>query len=206
MSGLFITFEGVEGCGKSTQVARLKDRISSKGYSVVVTREPGGTPISESIRAILLDPENGALSQTTELLLYAAARAQHVDALIRPQVEAGAVVICDRFADSTKAYQGAGRKIGPEVIGRLNEIATRGLRPDITLLLDLPAEAGLARARQHGAFDRIEQEPLEFHRAVREAFLRIAGQEPGRVHTIDATQSEEAVAEAIWGHVEPRLP
>jgi len=180
--------------------------MEALGHTVVNTREPGGTVISESIRAILLNPENVAITPVTELLLYAAARAQHVDALIRPSLDAGAVVICDRFADSTTAYQGAGRNLDPAMIQRMHDAATRGTWPDITILLDLPAETGLARARTVRTLDRIEQEPLAFHRAVRDEFLNIAANEPERVRVLDATLSEDAVAEAIWQFVAPRLP
>lgn len=202
---MFITFEGIEGCGKSTQVALLKARLESLGRRVVVTREPGGTRVSEAIRRILLDRSNAVLTPVTELLLYAAARAQHVDELIRPALASGAVVLSDRFADSTTAYQGAGRNLDRSVIEQLHRTATREVWPDLTLLLDLPVDLGLRRARQLGELDRIEAEPLSFHEAVREEFLRIAEQDPGRVKRIDATQNPEAVAEAVWAVVQPRL-
>ena len=206
MSGLFITFEGIEGCGKSTQVAQLQQRLEAAGRTAVVTREPGGTAVSEAIRAIVLNPEHRELRPITELLLYAAARAQHVDEFIHPALESGAIVLCDRFADSTTAYQGAGRSLNSDLIWRMHQVATRGTWPDLTVLLDLPAEAGLERARQTGAFDRIEAEPLAFHRAVREEFLRIASQDAKRVQVVDATQPVEAVAAAVWRLVEARLP
>ena len=205
MSGLFITFEGVEGCGKSTQVARLREQLTSRGLRVVLTREPGGTAIAEAIRSIVLDPRNTAITPVTELLLYAAARAQHVDELIRPELDAGAIVISDRFADSTTAYQGAGRNLDRALIKRMHETATRGTWPDITFLLDLPAELGLERARSTGAFDRIEGEPLQFHQAVREEFLRIAEKDSARIHVIDARQSADIVADEAWGAVEANL-
>lgn len=206
MKGLFITFEGIEGCGKSTQVSRLKARLEAEGRKVVVTREPGGTANGEQIRAILLDTAHTAISPITELLLYAAARAQHVDECIRPMLDAGAIVICDRFADSTTAYQGAGRAIERGIIKEVHDIATRGTWPDLTILLDLPAELGLERARAAREADRIEGEPIAFHRAVRNEFLRIAEHDPLRVRRVDATQSADAVAEAVWNIVGPHLP
>jgi len=206
MSGLFITFEGIEGCGKSTQTALLKQRIEAEGRKVVVTREPGGTAVGEKIRDILLDPINSEIKNVTELLLYAAARAQHIDQIIRPSLASGAIVICDRFADSTTAYQGAGRAIERLFIKQAHEIAVRDTWPDLTILMDLPAEYGLERARATRELDRIENEPLAFHRAVRNEFLRIAEHDPLRVRTIDATRTVEELSETIWSIVEPHLP
>lgn len=203
--GLFITLEGVEGCGKTTQIVRLAEFLRSRGREVVCTREPGGTPIAERIRGLLLDPEHTAMSATTELLLYAAARAQHVDELIRPALEAGKDVISDRFADSTTAYQGAGRGLSPEAVMPLHETATRGVWPDLTMVLDLPAEEGLRRAANTGASDRLEREPLDFHQRVREEFLRLAQREPGRVKVVDASRSPEEVAAEIRSHLEALL-
>jgi dTMP kinase len=197
MIGRFITVEGVEGCGKSTQLRLLEEHLTGKGHTVVVTREPGGPPIAETIRRILLDPANSALSPTTELLLYEAARAQHVDQLIRPALESGNIVLCDRFADSTTAYQGAARGLPRETVLRLHQVATRGTWPDLTIVLDLPPEEGLKRAGALGAPDRLEKEPLEFHQRVREGFLELAQAEPDRVKVIDAAQAIERVAEEI---------
>lgn len=205
MNGLFITVEGVEGCGKSTQIVLLKEYLESRGRDVIVTREPGGTLIAEAIRGILLDPGNSALSPMAEALLYAAARAQHVDERIRPALEAGKVVICDRFADSTTAYQGAGRELPEETIHSLHAHATRGTWPHLTIIIDLPAEMGLKRARRVSELDRIEMEPIEFHQRVREGFLAIAQNEPDRVHVIDGTQTVEDVAASIRNLVEPLL-
>jgi dTMP kinase len=202
--GMFITFEGVEGCGKSTQIARLQQHLETRGHSVVVTREPGGTPIAEAIRALLLDPLNHAMSPVTELLLYEAARAQHVAERIRPALDNGFVVLCDRFADSTTAYQGAGRGLSPDVVGRLHDIATQGLHPDLTIVLDVPADVGLSRATQTGS-DRMELEALEFHERVRIEFLRLAKEEPARVIVIDGMQDVDAVADAIRALVDARL-
>jgi dTMP kinase len=205
MRGLFITVEGIEGCGKSTQISFLKEALESRGYDVVVTREPGGTPIAESIRGILLDPANSALSSMAEAFLYAAARAQHVDEKIRPALNAGKIVVSDRFADSTTAYQGAGRALPMETIQSLHALATRGAWPDLTIVLDLPVEVGLKRAGHGNELDRIELEPLAFHQRVREGFLEIARNEPTRVHVVDGAQSVEAVAAAIRELVERRL-
>jgi len=206
MSGLFITFEGIEGCGKSTQATLLAKRLEAEGRKVVVTREPGGTVTGEQIRSIVLDPANTGIKPVTELLLYAASRAQHVDELIRPALASGAIVVCDRFADSTMAYQGAGRALERGCIQQAHDLATHGTWPDLTILLDLPAEAGLERARAMRELDRIEAEPLAFHRAVRNEFLRIAEHDPIRVRTIDAMRSVDDIAGIVWRIVEPHLP
>lgn len=197
MSGRFITFEGVEGCGKTTQIARLRDHLESRGLSVVVTREPGGTPISEAIRAILLDPAYTEMAPMTELLLYAAARAQHVAERIRPALAEGRIVLCDRFADSTTAYQGAARRLEATFMGMLHESATGGLWPDVTILIDVPVETGLRRAARARQSDRIENESLAFHERVRRGFLDLAAREPGRIHIVDGTAAPEAVGRAI---------
>ncbi len=201
MKGAFITLEGVEGCGKTTQMSLLRDRLEEAGRHVVLTREPGGTPVAEAIRAILLDPANTALSPVAELLLYEAARAQHVAERIKPALDEGAIVVCDRFADSTTAYQGAGRVLPLETVLHLHRVATGTVWPDLTIVLDMPAEAGLERAAAARSRDRIELEPLEFHQRVRAEFLRIAEAEPERVKVVDASQPPEAVAEAIYGFV-----
>lgn len=205
MKGLFITMEGVEGCGKSTQILLLKTYLEDRGRDVIVTREPGGTVIAEAIRGILLDPEHAGLSPMAEAFLYAAARAQHVDERIRPALEAGKVVLSDRFADSTTAYQGVGRQLPEETIDSLHAMATRGTWPDLTIVVDLPVEEGLQRAGHVNPPDRIEMEPIAFHRRVREAFLQIAQKDPARVHVVDGTQSIETVAAAIRDLVEPLL-
>lgn len=195
--GIFITFEGVEGCGKSTQIALLNQYLTAKGYDVVLTREPGGTSIAEQIRTILLNPANTAMTPTAELFLYEAARAQHIGELIRPALDAGKIVLCDRFADSTTAYQGAGRGIDPAQLEKLHEWTTGGLRPHLTLLLDLPVEQGLARAAQHKDTDRLERENIEFHQRVREAFWAVAQRDPFRVKIINGAASPEEVAAEI---------
>ena len=205
MRGIFITMEGVEGSGKSTQISLLKDYLQSKGRNVEVTREPGGTPIGEAIRRVLLDPANDAMDSITELLLYEASRAQHVAQLIRPALERGAVVICDRFSDSTTAYQGAGRGLSSEEMDRLHGLATRGLIPDLTILIDIPVAEGLARANRYRDSDRIELEPEEFHERVRQAFLKLAKGEPGRIKVVDGLLPMDKVAEEIRGHAEALL-
>ena len=174
----------------------LKVYLESNGHAVLATREPGGTPVAESIRALLLDPANDALSPVAELLLYEAARAQHTSERILPAIEAGKIVLSDRFYDSTTAYQGAGRGLPPEDLERLHLIATNDLRPDLTIVIDIPADVGLARATRGGS-DRIERETLGFHERVRAGFLRIAQAEPERVKRVDGTGSVEAVAAAI---------
>lgn len=197
MKGLFITFEGGEGGGKSTQIELLRAHLESEGFDVVVTREPGGTPVAERIRTVLLDPENTALTPMAELMLYEAARAQHVGELIVPALEKGAVVLCDRFCDSTTAYQGAGRSLPGDYVKTLHELATDGLLPDITFLMDLPPETGLARAKGDGGGDRIEKESIEFHTRVREGFLTLARNFPERIHVIDALQSIEYISDKV---------
>jgi dTMP kinase len=197
MSGLFITFEGGEGGGKSTQIEKLKNVLELQSFDVITTREPGGTPIAERIRDTLLDPENKSITPMAELLLYQAARAQHVEELIIPALEKGSIVLCDRFADSTAAYQGAGRKLSPHALTILHDLATGGLSPDVTFLLDLPPETGLARANQEGTADRIEQESLDFHLRVREAFLNLARNNPDRIHVLDALQPIDDIADHV---------
>jgi len=205
MNGHFITFEGVEGCGKTTQIDLLKTHLESKGYNVLVTREPGGVPIAEAIRAVLLDTHHDTMSPIAELLLYEAARAQIVEEVIRPALESGRIVLCDRFADSTTAYQGAGRGLPMEEIERLHHLATRGVWPDLTFVLDLPVEQGLERARVRGRADRMEQQSLEFHRRVRLGFLEIAALEPRRITVIAGNQPIEAIAAEIRGRVDAAL-
>jgi dTMP kinase len=194
--GTFITFEGGEGSGKSTQLRLLASRLSAAGISVRTLREPGGTTVGEAIRAILLDPEHEGLDDTAEILLYEAARAQLVADVIEPALQAGEVVLCDRFYDSTTAYQGHARGIDLDEVAALNRAATGGLQPDRTLVLDIEPALGIERATSHGA-DRLEGEDRAFHAAVRDGFLAIAAHEPARVRVIDANGTVEEVAERV---------
>jgi dTMP kinase len=215
MSGagpFFITFEGGEGAGKTTQIARLAGYLEERGVTPVLTREPGGTAIGRRIRAILLDPGHAGMAPETELLLYMADRAEHVQTVIRPALAAGAGVLCDRFFDATVVYQGAARGLSAEWVLRLHELALGDLTPDLTLLLDLPVEDGLARARaqldQGGRADsesRFEAESLEFHRRVRAGYLALAQQAPGRFRVIDAARDEDRVRQDIRTAVEEFL-
>jgi dTMP kinase len=191
--GLFITLEGPEGSGKTTQGRWLERELRRRGWAVVRTREPGGTAVAEGVRRILLTPE-GRVSSLTELFLYEAARAQHVADVVRPALAKGAAVVCDRYTDATEAYQGWGRGLDRAVIRRLNDLATGGLCPDLTLLLDVPTSRGLrtARSRAAGA-DRIEREPDVFHQRVRRGYLAIARREPRRVRRIPWKEGVEVV-------------
>jgi dTMP kinase len=185
----FITFEGIDGSGKSTQLRLAASELRLRGCEIVVTREPGGTPLGERLRAALLDMETD-VDPLAELLLYAADRAQHVRTLIRPALKAGRLVLSDRYADATIAYQGGGRNFPAELINQVVALATEGLRPDLTLLFDLAPEDGLARRARRttggAAVDRLDAESNEFHARVREAYLQIAAREPARVRVIDA--------------------
>jgi dTMP kinase len=203
MKGLFITFEGIEGSGKSTQIALLADYLVSQGTQTALTREPGGTPIGNQVRKILLDPENGMLDPAAELLLYSASRAQHLHELILPRLAEGTTVLCDRFSDATLAYQGYGRGLDCGMIRSLDLIVTAGMRPDLTLLFDIDPVVGVARARgrndSHGlaAEARFENEELAFHDRVRQGYLVLAAQEPGRIRIVDATGTPEAVQQRV---------
>jgi dTMP kinase len=203
---LFVVFEGGEGAGKSTQVNRLADTLRSSGHDVVLTREPGGTPAAEAIRELVLDPRFAGLDSRAEALLFAAARAEHAAKLIRPALERGAVVICDRYIDSSVAYQGLGRNLGSDQIRSLSAWATDGLLADLTVVLDIDPVDGLARAGQVNAQpDRMESESLDFHRMVRQAFLSAAEADPARYRVFDATAAEPDVAGQIHGAVQQAL-
>jgi len=208
MRGRFITFEGTEGGGKSTQIARLSERLISLGLKVRALREPGGTPLAEEIRHILKHSASGAaMTPETELLLMNASRAQLVREVIRPALAAGEMVLCDRFFDSTTAYQGYGRGLDLRDVRSVIDLAVGETRPDLTLLLHVPLEVSEARrtSRGHTQRDRFEEADREFFRRVEAGFAAIARAEPHRVKVIDATQSIEAVAEAVWRHVSPLL-
>jgi dTMP kinase len=204
--GIFITFEGGEGTGKTTQIANLAKAFERSGRRVVVTREPGGSHIANRIRSLLLDPKMEGLVPLAELFLYEASRAQHVRDVIRPALAVGQVVICDRFADSSIVYQGAARGLEARAVKRLNEMATGGLKPHLTFLLDLDPRIGLARVGARGILDRMEKEKLAFHRAVRAGYLALAKRERKRIRVIDASRSRDHVHEQIMEIVEPLLP
>ena len=196
--GIFITLEGADGCGKSTQAGLLAAAIEATGRETVRLREPGGTKISEKVRAILLDPANAEMVPECELLLYEASRAQLTREVIAPALERGAVVLCDRYYDSTYAYQAGGRELDEGLVRRANELGSCGLAPDRTLVLDLPASVGYARATAGGA-DRMEAEGLAFQERVRAAYLHLAEEEPGRVRVVDASGERDEVASRIRG-------
>ena len=211
MKGKFITFEGIEGSGKSTQISLLADHLSGRGVRIALTREPGGTVIGDQIRRILLDPANKALAPTAELLLYAAARAQHLRQTILPALIDGAVVLCDRFSDATLAYQGYGRGLDIEMIRSLDRIVTAGIRPDLTLLFDIEAAIGIERARGRNTSRgleteaRFENEELAFHERVRQGYLTLVAREPDRIRVIDASGTPEVVQEEVGKIVDEKL-
>ncbi|HXQ30413.1 MAG TPA: dTMP kinase [Steroidobacteraceae bacterium] len=202
--GRFITFEGIEGVGKSTQLDRLAVRLGATGREIVVTREPGGTPLAERIRALVLTEPGEAVPVAAELLLMFASRAVHTENLVRPALERGAWVLCDRYTDATYAYQGGGRGVPDADIEPLARLAQRGLTPDLTVLLDAPVAFALRRAysRAEGP-DRIEAETDAFFERARASYLKLAAADPKRIRRVDATASVEEVAESIWGHVAP---
>jgi dTMP kinase len=211
--GKFITIEGLDGCGKSTQLNRLAEALRAQGLEVVVTREPGGTPIGEKIRAVLLDSTTSGLSPWAELALMFASRVQQIDELILPSLECGKWVLCDRFTDSSEAYQGGGRKLGSEVVLEMHRILCRGLQPDLTILMDSEVAASVARARRRNAAqssggldeNRFERESRAFFERVHEKFLEIARREPQRVFVVDARRPADVVAPHIFAEVRQRL-
>ncbi|HZI93592.1 MAG TPA: dTMP kinase [Patescibacteria group bacterium] len=205
--GHFITFEGIEGSGKSTQIRLLFEFLKGRSVDVKMTREPGGTVIGEKVRGILLDPTTRGLIPRAELFLYAAARLQHIEEVIQPALDEGKVVLCDRFMDATVAYQGYGREVPLNEVKVVNSLVTVDLRTDLTILLDLPVEVGLGRARERNLADaasatsRFEEEDLVFHQRVREGYLAIAAAERNRVKIIPADQPMEKVARQVQGVV-----
>jgi len=204
--GLFITFEGMDGSGKTTQMHRLAARIRAQGKAVVETAEPGGTAIGQQIRQILLDAVNQELSPTAELLLYFASRAQNVDEVIRPALARGEIVLADRFTDSSVVYQGCGRGLGAETVLALDRIACRGLVPDLTLLVDIDVESSLARAharnaRAPDAGTRMDEQGIEFHRKVYDAYQALAAREPRRIKRIGGRAGKDEIETEIWGIV-----
>ena len=197
MQGKFITVEGIEGVGKTTNMEFIYQQLLVSGRDVVVTREPGGTPLGEAIRGLLLDPRYTGMDSTCELQLMFAARAEHLARVIRPALQQGQWVLCDRFTDATYAYQGGGRGIDKTIIARLEELVQGDFRPDLTLLLDVPVEVGLARAGQRGGLDRFEQEKRAFFERVRAAYLDMAREHPQRYRVIDAGQPLQQVQQAL---------
>lgn len=197
--GLFVTFEGSEGCGKSTQIAHLSAWLESRGHSFVTTREPGGTPAGDQIRHLLQHaPQGHGLVAEAELLLFAASRAQLVREIVRPALDDGQVVISDRFHDSTTVYQGVARRLEPTMVAMINDFAVGGTVPDITFILDMDAQHAFSRlGKRSGPADRMESEPLAFYEAVREGYLRLAAKEPSRFAVLDAANGKEEIAAAI---------
>jgi len=194
--GLFITFEGPEGCGKSTQTYKLAEALRADGLDVVTTREPGGTAVGQQIREILLNPENASLVRKTEVLLFAADRVQHLEEKVRPALEQKKIVLCDRYLDSTTAYQIGGRGLDQGLIKEINHISTLGLMPQLTFLLDIPVDEGLKRATQQGK-DRFEKEMLSFHEKVRQKYLELAARDKKRIKIIDGLGTIVAVHQEI---------
>lgn len=208
--GFFITFEGGEGAGKSTHIARLAEKLREQGHSVIVTREPGGSPGAEAVRHVILSGAAESYGPVMEALLFAAARSDHVEQLIRPAVERGEIVLCDRFLDSTRVYQGVGNDLDRTFLARLEEVAINGMMPNLTLILDLDPEEGLRRATarrsEDEVADRYEKETVEIHRRRREAYLEIARGEPDRCVVIDSTRNsaevETSIAHAVFAALE----
>ena len=207
MAGAFITFEGIDGCGKSTQLRLLANHLRGLGLDIVATREPGGTPLGQKLRAALLDVKE-TVDPLAELLVFAADRAQHVRRYLRPALKSNHVVLSDRYADATVAYQGAGRGFAPELIHEIVTLATDGLKPDLTLLFDLTVDESVTRTRRRAASrgtDRLDIEHADFHTRVRNAYLEMAKAEPDRFHVIDAGASIEATHEQVLKVVTPFL-
>jgi len=204
MRGVLITFEGVEGSGKSTQAERLAKRLDALGLPCLVSREPGGTEIGEAVRGVLLNPDHRAMHGLTELFLYFASRNQLVREKVLPALVSGRVVILDRYSDSSVAYQGAGRELGQKLVARLNKLATAALKPDLTVLVDVPVNVGQER-KESDALDRLEQERVEFHERVREGYLQIARRAPGRFKVVDGSLPTDELERTVFRHVEELL-
>jgi dTMP kinase len=210
--GLFITFEGIEGCGKTTQVRLAAEYLRRKGIVPVVTQEPGGTPLSDKIRRILLNRGTFQIGAAAEVLLFAAARAQHVEDVIQPALKENRVVLCDRYSDATIAYQGYGRGMDTGILRRIIDFASRSLSPDLTLLFDVPVELGLKRAlgriskkKGSAAEDRFEQEAGEFHQRIREGYLELAGLEPARFRVLDGSKAIDEIHRAVCAFIDEAL-
>jgi dTMP kinase len=204
-TGRFVTFEGVEGSGKSTQISTLAERLRRIGWTVLVTREPGGTAVGEQIRDVMLNRGNERLTGLTEAFLVMAARAQHVEEIVRPALTAGALVLCDRFADSTLAYQGYARGLDHRILRRLNRLATAGLIPDMTIVFDIPPAIGLRRRRAQRDINRLDMESMNFHQRVRKGFLQLAKQEPRRIKIVNGTGTQEQISDTVACLIEPLL-
>lgn len=204
-AGYFITFEGIEGSGKSTQLARVAVALRAAGHTVLTTREPGGTAIGDRIRDLVLDPQHRVMVPIAELLLYAAARAQHVAERIRPALARGELVLCDRYADATAAYQGSARQIPTHTLQLVHQLATEALQPQLTVLLDIAPELGLARVAGRGALDRLEQETLAFHQRVRAGYLALAQAEPTRFLVMDGGLPEDEIHERVMREIQERM-
>lgn len=205
MAGIFISLEGPDGAGKTTQIELLKAYLENKGYEILITREPGGTEISEAIRSIILDRANTEMDYMTEALLYASARAQLVAEVIKPAVAAGKAVISDRFVDSSAVYQGMARGLGVENIYKINEFAIQDMMPQLTIHLDLPASVGIMRKKNQAELDRMELEKAEFHERVAEGYRQLAKMSPERIYTIDATLPVEEIHKLILSKLEEIL-
>lgn len=210
MRGIFITIEGPDGSGKTTALQQVVPRLQQEmNRKVVATREPGGSPIAEKIRSLILDPSHTDMDSRTEALLYAASRRQHLIEKVLPVLESGDVIFCDRFVDSSIAYQGYARGIGEEGIREINQFATEGLEPDVTLYIDVPAEVGIQRIHANldeREYNRLDQEKLDFHEKVRAGYQQLAKANPERIVVVDGTMSREAVAEACYQIIKNRYP
>lgn len=206
MNGKFIVFEGVEGCGKTTQIQLCSQWLESLNISVVLTREPGGTELGKDLRRLLLEKSpNKPVGEVTELLLYAADRAQHIEEELKPNLATGKYILCDRYTDSTIAYQGYGRGLNMSIINQLNQISTGGLESDLTIWLDVDVEVGLSRKRGQATLDRIEQETIAFHRRVQQGYTELAGSYPSRIMRVDGTSSQDIVQKSIQEILHNRL-
>lgn len=203
--GIFITMEGPDGSGKSTQISRLKEYLEKEGYNVLITREPGGTVISEAIREIILNKDFTEMSPVTEMMLYASARAQLIAEVVGPAIDSGTAVISDRFVDSSLVYQGMARGLGVDTVYEINKVAIGDYMPDVTFMLDLPAEVGISRKKDQKELDRMELESLEFHKKVAEGYRSLAAKFPDRIKTIDATLPIDEICGIIKGEVKHLL-
>lgn len=201
-NGIFITVEGTDGSGKTTQIKLMDEYLRSKGHEVIITREPGGTKINEKIRSIILDPENQEMGMITETLLYASARAQLVSEVIKPALSEGKLVICDRFVDSSYVYQGFGRGLNLKLITEINRVALDGIAPDITFFFDISPDVALKRRIDSTGADRIEKEKMEFHMRVYNGYIKLAMLYPDRIRTIDGKRSVEEIFEDVKGHID----